>query len=275
MPADARVAAARQALGAELNRLRHDAGMSIRQLGRAGVPVGGTAPIPHARIPRIESGEAVPTDAQVRHWLAAAGAGQAARERVAALLRDVRSESSRWADLLALTGDRDLQQLAAEREQAATAIDSACQQWIPGLLQTRDYARALFGRLERDGYPVEADASTDRRMARQAMLDAEDRRFRFLLTPRAVAWNPDADTVSMTEQRQRLRDMDERAVAEVRVLADDASPVGPWASFTLHDGDRPAVTIELEHRNELVIADEDVARYRRRFREMWDAAHRL
>lgn len=265
---------AHRILAAELARLRAAAGLSLRELGQRGAPPGKPA-IAHARVKRIELTETYPTTAQAEHWLNVTDADHATRAKVRDLVEEVHAQHQSWATMLDDAPDQHLQAIAAAREEAATRVDVYCQQWLPGLVQTADYARALFVTLRGMGLGLDVEQSVCQRMRRQELLGDANHRFRFLVTHRAMTWNPAPESVSMTDQTGLLSAISGLPNAEVRVLDATARPVGGGSSFTVYDGVEAMVSMELEHRSLQVFDDADVDLYRQRFEEMWEAARPL
>ena len=223
----------------------------------------------HARVSRIQAGASLPDLALAAKWLAETGADEATTERVLTLVRAAHAETVKWSDALVDEGAGHLQDVAARREQAAQLIASYEQAYVPGLAQTNAYARALLLRFDLDQDIVAAVTS---RMRRQELMHEPGREFRFVLTRRALTWNPDPDTVSMAGQIDRLVELDKLPGVSVRVLDDDAGPMGGFSSFNLYVGDEVLVAIELEN-DELTLVDDESAKvYRARFEEMFAAA---
>jgi hypothetical protein len=224
------------------------------------------------RVQRVENAYLLPTLDEVSRWLDAAEATPADRERVMTTAHYAHAERTAWSELLESFGGRHLNELA-EGDERTSGLNCSYQQFIiPGLAQTEAYARASLPHL---GATVDPEVHIPGLRARQQILDRPDREFRFVLTTRALHWNPDPTTVSMDEQHARLREADARPNVTVRVLADEAGPMGGYSSFTLYEqrdrGSPPMVAIELDH-GRIVLLGDDVARYRRRFESLFAAA---
>jgi len=258
----------RRQLAAELAHLRSIAGLSLRTVGDA-VGIG------HAQVRRIELATATPSSVQARTWLRATGADEDTTERVLALLEAAHVETAPWADLLASSTGRHLNAIAAAREEAATLNCSYQQFIVPGLAQTSAYVRALIPHLR---VAIDPEADLPARIARQEVLHQAGREFRFVLTRRALSWNPDPATVSMEGQLDRLRELDRLPTVSVRVLDDDAAPMGGYSSFTIYDRQADGgalVAVELEHHVLTITAADDVEHYRRRFVDLYEAGRPL
>lgn len=256
----------RQRLGAELKALRVARGYSIRALAEEMRPDNRPGEYPHARVQRAETGELVLSDPEMLEWLRATHADEDTAARLVDHAAGARLQHEPWAALLEASESRHLNAIAAEQEAGARLNLSYQQVIVPGLAQTAAYARALVGHLDLpDLDPAQHVAGLQ---ARQEVLHDSGHRFRFVLSRRAVLWNPDPDSVSMAGQLDRLRELDSLPNVSVSVLDDVAGPMGGRSSFTVYDepvdGD-PVVVVELEHGRVPVLDPDGVERYRRRF----------
>ncbi|MER5643612.1 helix-turn-helix transcriptional regulator [Streptosporangium sp. NPDC002524] len=165
---------AREALGVRLRELRRDARLTGAELAAA-----------HGwhrtKISKIESGKQTPSDADLEAWAASCGVPEQARELIAAL----RSLEGQYIEFRRMfrAGMAGRQRAFAEVEAAATFVRNFETCFVPGLLQTPEYAR------ERLAEAVAYDNATDdlheavaARMARQQLLYSTGRRFHFVVT---------------------------------------------------------------------------------------------
>lgn len=122
------------AIGAELKRVREDAGLSARQLAEQ-------LDLSHTTIGRWEQGKRSPRPVDVATVLSALGADNTLREELIELARD--TDGSHW---VASSLPEQQRQLAAllEFERDAAVITDVSAMLIPGLLQTSAYARAIM-----------------------------------------------------------------------------------------------------------------------------------
>lgn len=174
---------ARRVLGAELRRLRERAGMR----GAAIADVIGKSA---SSVSLIEDGKRAITRDQVQAWLLA----------VLGVAPDALSadDSKRIEQLTAMataTGISPLSGSFAARqaevaalEDAATAIRNWQPSYVAGLLQTPDYARAVFAMLKA---PEEVDDAVAGRIARQVILRDSSRQFEFITTEQGLNWRPE------------------------------------------------------------------------------------
>ncbi len=94
------------------------------------------------KISKIESGRQPPTGSEIRAWAAATGADA---EKLIALHERARHEFSAFRDAHRAAGDAaQHQETYAVAEAAARVLVSFQPSFVPGLLQTPDYARALL-----------------------------------------------------------------------------------------------------------------------------------
>lgn len=227
----------------------------------------------YTRVRRIEHGQVMPSLTEVRGWLAAAGVTEAdAIDRLLALAETAYTSTSPWSAHLPDGPGRHLNHIAASWEETSRLVCSYQQFIVPGLLQTNTYARALLPHL-----PVDLDAESHlaAQMSRQDVLHAADHEFRFILTRRAWTWTPDPGTDLMSAQHDRLRRSAELPTVGVRILEDDAVPMGGYSSFTIYDQrvDEPSlVVIEIEKGSTTLREPDEVKHYQGRFEQLWEAA---
>ncbi|MET9295778.1 helix-turn-helix transcriptional regulator [Streptomyces sp. NPDC003077] len=152
--------ARQQRLGAELRKLRERAGMTARE---AGALLGGN----QARISNIETGR-VPVSADRVRTLAS-NYGCADEPLVDALAAMTGGRARHWWEEyrgVLPAGMLDL----AELEHHAVGIRTAQTSTMPGLLQTVDHARAVFGQACPPLPPHETEHRVSHRIKRQAVL---------------------------------------------------------------------------------------------------------
>lgn len=219
-------------------------------------------------ISRAERGDALlPRDA-VGRWLIAASATPDVHDRVMALHEAAHVETRPWGDL---REGGHLQDAAAADENAATRMCCYVTAMLPGLLQTAEYTRQLMPLVDPAG---DAAAAVAGRVARQQVLYAPDREFRFLIAESALWWSP-GDGV-MPAQRDRLLSLSTLSSVEVGILgAHRAGPIG-WHDFILWESPTGQgwVTVEMVHGVARVADPEFVGLYEALWDRLWDAAAR-
>jgi hypothetical protein len=123
-----------------------------------------------------------------------------------------------------------------ELEQAARQLRMFQHYVVPGLLQTYDYARALFRIAHpvgqaRDGAP---EAAANARVARQVILDDESRRFEWVVTEAALYWRP-GPWDEQAEQVRAVLQVTSRPNVDIRLIPLGAQATTFYHSFTLFD----------------------------------------
>jgi transcriptional regulator with XRE-family HTH domain len=165
---------ARQALGLRLRELRRHSGLTGRELaGQLGWPA--------SKISKLENGHQTPTAGDLRAWANATGAERVVAELVASL-HTLESQHAEWRRQL--RGGLRSHQVELARLDEKTKLFRALEStFIPGLLQTAEYARARFAQSIRVlKVPNDVDEAVRVRLQRQEILYQSDKRFHFLLT---------------------------------------------------------------------------------------------
>jgi transcriptional regulator with XRE-family HTH domain len=123
---------ARQALGLRLRELRRDARLTGRQLAA----VHGWHP---SKISKIEGGKQTPSESDIQAWVQACGQPELAAELVASL----RTLEGQYVEFRRMfrAGQRATQEAVAEIEGESESIRNCESTFVPGLLQTPEYAR--------------------------------------------------------------------------------------------------------------------------------------
>jgi len=250
-------------------RARTAAGLSARQL--AGALVAAGRDISPATISRIDNVQAAapPDRALIELWLDIVEADAQVRDRVLALAEAAYAESTRWSDLLGEQGS--LQSAVRERELDSKQIANYQPTFIPGLLQTPGYMRALMPLL--DLAELDADATIAGRIERQQVLYDPERSFQFVIAEHVLANEIGGASVT-AGQRDRLRQIRELDTVDVRILPTGTVAGAAWHGFVLHtrmDGAQ-YVTTELIHGTEQIHDAAGVAAYRKLWDRLWVAA---
>lgn len=237
-------------LSATLRKLREKAQLSgIEAARRAGMS--------QATISRFENGRRVPTDADVRALCGVYQAPATARRELLAVAKDLRAEATSTRTILHRAGAPSVQQRIGRIETASARIRSFQPTIVIGLLQTRDYMRALLSGLHKgEGL----DAMVDARLARQQILDS-DRTLHLVLTESALRWHIGSPEI-MAAQAEHL--MTERPNVQLGII--------PWTRPVTHPVlhafqiyDQRAVMIGTETAVAVVTDARDVADYTTRF----------
>ncbi len=162
-------------LARQLRKLREDAGLTGSALA---AKVGWTQP----KVSKIDNGRQLPTEEEVRAYALAAGADADTLQGLLELRSGADVISREWRH------GRDKGQAAIQRTyddavRAAAVIRNVELTTVPGLLQTREYARsqAMHGVTLLGFSPDELEATLDARMRRQEVLYDETKRFEFVM----------------------------------------------------------------------------------------------
>ncbi|WP_433870314.1 helix-turn-helix domain-containing protein [Saccharopolyspora sp. CA-218241] len=154
----------RQAFGERLRAFRAEAGMTGRELAAA-------LGWPHSKISKLETGRQTAEDDDVIAWLTALDAPESSVRRLLDELSELRVSKAAWRAQLR-AGHRARQMQSYDAEHAAGRLRNVEFGVVPGLLQTADYARAVF-RTQAELLQVpdgDIEASVRVRMQRQQVL---------------------------------------------------------------------------------------------------------
>ncbi|MCZ4100274.1 helix-turn-helix domain-containing protein [Streptomyces sp. So13.3] len=212
MPPRSFPTARQQRLGAELRKLRERAGMTGRE---AGSTLGGN----QIQISHIESGRYGVSGTRVRQLAAHYSATDQALVEALVAMAEERGKGwwEEYRDSLA-AGFLDL----AELEHHATRMHTVQMLYMPGLLQTEAYARAVFAGGVAELPPAEIDLRVDFRMRRREVLDqAALKEFELIIHEAALRIRYGSREI-MRAQLSYLAEMAERSNITVRLIPFDA-----------------------------------------------------
>ena len=165
---------ARNELGSRLRGLRRAAGLTGRQLAAS-------LSWPPSKVSKLENGQQTPSDADVRAWTGACDA----RDETAGVLAELHTLETRYAELQRLLrgGQVQVQRAAGRRESRTNLFRMFESTFVPGLLQTADYARHRFAQSARVfGRRAPIEDAVAERMKRQEVLYDRDRGFHVVIT---------------------------------------------------------------------------------------------
>lgn len=184
-----------------------------------------------AKVSRIETATHGVAPGDVRIWTEALEVPAEQVEQLVELAWTASIEVRHWRRELA-AGHAGKQATFGQLEQQATLLRSVQHLVVPGLLQTRPYALALFQRAHPAGR--DAEQAADARLARQQILDDPTRRFEWVITEAALWWRP-ADWAVQAEQIRAVAAATTRPNIDLRILPLDVQAPTFYHSFTLHD----------------------------------------
>ncbi|MFF0512413.1 helix-turn-helix domain-containing protein [Streptomyces sp. NPDC004250] len=172
---------AREALGVRLRELR----LSAAGGRLTGPQLAARLGWPHSKVYKLEGGRQTAAADDLRAWATAVGHPDTAAELVAQL-QGFESHIRSWRRQLA-AGHRPVQDTwnaAVDRARTLHVFEEAV---VPGMLQTADYARAIFQRYaDLYGTTRDTDAAVRSRMERQAWLYQGGRRLHALVWEAAL-----------------------------------------------------------------------------------------
>jgi transcriptional regulator with XRE-family HTH domain len=212
-----------------------------------------------AGIARIEAGQFVPRESEVRELCRAYRAPAAVRQQLIQAAKDLREETTSARIAIQRGGAWRLQERIRRIEEVSAEIRSFQPALVPGLLQTEDYARAVFAQ-GGDIAGEDLDRSVAARMARQEALTSS-RRFTFVISEGALRWQAISPAV-MVGQLERLAELAGRLRIGVIpwTRAVDTFPVG---GFELYDARE--VTVGTWTGTSFIASPRDVTDYVRLF----------
>lgn len=252
----------RERLRAELVQLRLRSGIGGRPMGKAIGASQGT-------VYRIEHGESLPSVPYVRKWLDAVTATGVAvdRDRILDLAEAVQAETRGWEELLGDTGHA--QDEAFNLEAEARRVRNFQPTVVPGLLQTPEYARALFS----IGRTSDVGSAVARRMERQQRLYEPGRQFVFLIAEQVLRW-PLGGAPVLAAQLDRIVSLSRLDAVEIAVLPSSATVAAVWHNFILweFDTEPTRVTAELVDGEHDSNKDDSVALFETVWVKVWEAA---
>jgi hypothetical protein len=194
-----------------------------------------------SKVSKIEHAKQTPSDDDIRSWCQAAGAEQEA-EALLVALHTLETRHAEWRRVLrdGLAGHQDHH---ARDEEPGTVFRGFCPVYVPGLLQTPDYARARFVESARQfGHAQDLDGAVAARMRRQEILTRPDKRFRIVITEATLLYTLCTPEV-MLDQIGRLISFSLLPNVRLGVIPFDTfCAVAPQHGFWIQDSD--LVTIE-------------------------------
>jgi transcriptional regulator with XRE-family HTH domain len=247
----------RMLVGAQLRRLRTEAGLTREQAAEA---IRASA----WKIHRLENGQVGFKQRDVEDLLRCYGVTDAGEiASLVAVASDANTPGwwRRYGDLLP-----QWFRAYVDLESAATLIRTYEGQFVPGLLQTEDYIRSVIRGAHVDRSTDEVNRRVALRVARQAMLTRQDAPRLWAVVDEAALRRPVGGTEVMRAQLERLIDATKlpNVVLQILPFAAGAHPamVGAFSILRFADGELPDV-VYLEHLTNAAYLDrrDEVERY--------------
>lgn len=247
----------RMTLGGQLRRLREGRGITREAAGEA-------LRASHAKISRLELGRVGFKERDIADLLTLYGVTDPdEREAFLALARQANSPGwwHRYGDLLPGWFETYL-----GLEQSASVIRSYESQFVPGLLQTADYGRAVIRLVHGRETPNEIDRRVDLRMRRQEVLGGAEPPVLWTVIDESALHRPIGGVAAMRSQIEKLIDAAERPNITIQVMPYEvgghAAAGGPFTILRFPEADLPDI-VYLEQLTSALYLDKrpDVDRY--------------
>lgn len=246
-----------------MRELRKRAGFAT---GKALAEQVGWAP---SKVSRLENGQQLPDDSDVRVWLAAVRAAEPVALDVRDELLEIRLEQDSWRRQLR-TGHAPRQQRGEDIESRAKSITYVEVNVVPGLVQTAEYARAVLNAsMELHQVPQDVEEAVRIRLRRQEVLYDPTRRIEILVAEAALRY-PVCSPTAMIAQIDRLQ-----GLVGIEHLRLGLIPLNirlaaiPMHGYVIIDD---LVLVETTHTEMSVVEPADVALYRRLTTALWTSA---
>ena len=190
-----------------------------------------------AKLSKTESGaRTAVTEADVRAWAAATGMSDDDRDETIDLLARFKANEKSWRERMR-HGRRSVQVQYNELYRKLTKFRAFQTTWVPGILQTPDYARQIFADLNDldPDTPIDIEADVQARMARREYLYDSRKQFEFILTE-SVLRTLLVDPPVMRAQLVRLEDVLDLPNVRLGILPQGRRlHTAPQSSFVLYD----------------------------------------
>ena len=244
-------------LAERLVRLRKAAGLTGDRLAEI-------AGWPRSKVPKIENGRQMPTDADIRAWAEACGRPDVVPELLGAL-SEAQAVHRQWRHKLR-EGHAALQEEFDAIVRGASHIRNFEVVSVPGLLQTPDYARyrALEAVRLHGAASDGVDATVAARMRRQEVLYDQSKVFEFVVTEAAFRLLP-CPAPAMLAQLDRLMTASTLTNVTLGIIPFDTElAVMPMLGFLAVDD----LTVLETFTSADTLGGEESAKYRQIFKEL-------
>lgn len=240
---------ARTALGKRLRELREQAGLNGKRLAES-------LAWPASKVSKLELGRQSPTDDDLRAWANVTNS-EAETDALLAWLHTLEIQHAEWKRVLKI-GLGSHQKELIEQDAGTKLYRVFESAFIPGLLQTSEYARARFARaVIVHKTPNDVNEAVRVRMQRQEVLYRPEKRFHFVLTEAALRYRL-CPIDAMLPQLDRLVSLSALRNLRLGIIGFTAPyDSDPRHGFWLLDDDRVRVetfSAELNLRQPLEIA---------------------
>lgn len=224
---------ARNALSKRLRELRQQAGLSGRQLAEL-------LSWPPSKVSKLENSRQTPTDDDINNWTRATNS-ERETEALLASLHTLEVQHAEWHRQLKV-GLKPHQDELAELDAKTRFFRAFEPTFIPGLLQTAEYARARFAQsITVFKVPNDINEAVQARIKRQDILYRPNKRFHLVLTEAALRYRLCTPEV-MLGQLDRLISFSALPNVRLGIISFETQyVVAPAHGFWLLDNDRVMV----------------------------------
>lgn len=251
-------------LGRRLRQLRYQHGLTVED-------VAGQLLCSATKVSRLETGMRRPSLRDVRDLCALYDLDDQTSTELMNLARGAR-EQGWWTQYVDVSFEP---YIGLEAE--ATAITCYSMYYVPGLLQTEEYARALIKAIAPRIEPEIYEQRVEVRLRRQQLLEQEDRpRYRVLLDE-AVLHRRVGGTQVMYAQLSKILEAEKKDQAAVQIIPFDVGAhAAQDSNFVLLEFDEPSVSpviyVEGLTGSRYIDREADVDRYREAVERLRDSA---
>lgn len=228
------------------------------------------------RVSKMETGAQMPTEDDIRAWVAATVDSSQVEAELLELLAAARMEYATHRDAARQGGGfAGMQSQVAAREARATLIAEWQPMMVPGLLQTTAYARELLSLSATTSDEEQIEAAVAGRVKRQEILYEPGRRdIQFVVGETALrslpgATRPPATFETLLGQLDRLLSVAGLTSVELGVLPIPLMPIMPLSGFSLIDDE---AIVETNTGEQQLCEPDEVAVYAKLFGRLLDAA---
>lgn len=216
----------------------------------------------------MQGGVSQPSDADIRAWCRACDADSQAPD-IIAIARTASSMYTEWKRK-ERAGLKRMQDGRVPLYESTTAMRVYSSSVVPGLLQTREYARALLRTIGRfKDLPDDSEAAAEARVARSQIITRAGRTFSIVVEEAALRRRV-GDMETMAAQLGSLFTVATLPAVSLGVIPAGAPALWPLETFTIYDEDR--VSVELLTAGLTITAPSEVAQYLAAHRQMSKAA---
>lgn len=233
-----------------------------RSAGLGGVEAARRAGVSQSKISKLENGRLRAGPDDVRALCDVYGVPDDEREGLLGLAAELRA-GSRLSRVVMTRGAAQLQRQFSRLESNATLLRSFQPAMVPGILQTKAYARLVFGAGLTD---EDRDSAVEARGRRGSALDDESKELKIIVTEGALRWQAGGSQV-MTEQLDAILTVSRRPNVLIGVVP-WTTPVDVFCTHAFHMYDSEAVVVGTEVASAVLDSPDDVDVYEQLFDQL-------